>query len=347
MVPGSASRSIGRFSIGTVSTKSTVLCTLPIDPAGVALLSPVANVIVASDERADTLRAAIAGVDALIVRTMLPSDLFDRPNRLLGVVRHGSGLDMIPVEAATAHGIAVANVPGANAQAVTEYCIASFLQLARRFDAMDRALRAGSWSAARALAGSATELAGKTAGIVGFGNIGSALARLCADGFGMRVVGYARRRETIPTFVEAVELDTLLASSDFVSLNCPLTPETTHLIDERRLRSMKPTAVLVNASRGPVVDEAALLRALEQRWIAGAALDVFDEQPLRTDHPFLGLDNVLLTPHAAALTQQSTRKMSVGAARQVVQLLAGERPEFLVNPSVWDRFERRRESLAS
>jgi D-3-phosphoglycerate dehydrogenase len=322
--------------------KPTVLCTLPIDPAGVALLAPLANVVVADNDRPETLRAAIGDADYLIVRTKLPDDLFDRPNRLLGVVRNGSGLDMIPVESATKHGIPVANVPGANAQAVVEYCIGSMLLLARRFAAMDQTLRKDGWAAARTITAGATELSGKTVGIVGLGAIGAELARLCAHGFGMRVLAHAKRRETIPSFAEPVEVDELVAQSDFISLNCPLTPETTHLIDERRLRLMKPTAYLVNAARGAVVDEAALVRALQERWIAGAALDVFTEQPLRADHPFLALDNVILTPHSAALTQESSRKMSAGAARQVLQLMAGERPEHLVNPEVWPHFEQRR-----
>jgi D-3-phosphoglycerate dehydrogenase len=327
--------------------RPVVLCTLPIDPAGVALLAPFADVVVPDDDRPETLRAAIGDADFLIVRTMLPADLFDRPNRLLGVIRNGSGLDMIPVDAATAHGIPVANVPGANAQAVVEYCIGAFLQLARRTNEMNRTLRDGGWAAARALAGAATEIGGKTAGIVGLGNIGTGLAQVCAHGFGMRVLGYARRRETIPDFVEAVELDELIASSDYLSLNCPLTPETTNLLDERRLRSMKPTAVLVNAARGAVIDEAALVRALQERWIDGAALDVYATQPLAPNHPLLRLDNVIVTPHAAALTQESTRQMSIGAARQVLQLLAGERPGYLVNPAVWERYEQRRASFVA
>ena len=322
-----------------------MLCTLPIDPAGVELLEPFAQVVVAPDDRPETLREALGDADYLIVRTQLPADLFERPNRLLGVVRNGSGLDMIPVESATAHGIPVANVPGANAQAVVEYCIGTFLLLARRFDAMNRALREEGWAAARTITAGASELHGKVAGIVGLGIIGSGLARVCAEGFGMRVLGYARRRETIPTFAEAVELDALVEQSDFISLNCPLTRETRHLIDERRLRRMKPTAFLVNASRGAVVDETALARALDEGWIAGAALDVYGEHPLADDSPLRTLDNVILTPHAAALTQESTRKMSLGAARQVLQLIAGERPEHLVNPEVWARFERRRADL--
>lgn len=326
-------------------TQATVLCTLPMDPAGAALLDGLANIVTAPDPGPETLRKAIRTADILLVRTMLPADLFDQPNRLIGVVRNGTGLDFIPVAAATAHGIPVANVPGANAQAVVEYCIGNFLLLARRFEQMHAALRSDSWEAARKRAAGTMELAGKTVGIIGLGAIGGALARACKDGFGMHVIGYQPNIARMPPFVEPVDLDTLFARSDFISLNCPLTPETRHLANADRLRRMKRTAVLVNAARGAVVDEQALAVALREGWLQGAAVDVFSEQPIPRDHPLLGLDNVVLTPHAASLTVESAEKMSIGAARQIIQLLRGERPTNLVNPEVWARYEQRRQRL--
>jgi D-3-phosphoglycerate dehydrogenase len=262
------------------------------------------------------------------------------------VVRNGTGLDLIPVESATAHAIPVANVPGANAQAVVEYCVGSFLALSRRFELMNDTLRAAGWAAARAHSTATTEMAGKTVGIVGLGTIGAALARVCRDGFGMRVLGYQPNVGKMPAFVEPADLDTLFSESDYVSLNCPLNAGTRHLVHADRLRRMKPDAVLVNASRGAVIDENALALALRERWIKAAAVDVFTEQPLRRDHPFLRLDNIILTPHAAALTRESSEKMSIGAAQQILQLLAGERPRHLVNPEVWDRYAIRRRELA-
>jgi D-3-phosphoglycerate dehydrogenase len=324
----------------------TVLCTLPLDAPGLALLEPAARIVVAPDPSPDTLRRMIGDVDVLVVRTQLPPDLFDQPHRLVGVVRNGTGLDFIPVKSATAHGIPVANVPGANAQAVAEYCLGAFLLLSRRYDAMNRLLRENDWNTARSLASSTSELAGKTVGIVGVGSIGTLLARACHFGFGMRVLGSQPRPETLPDFVEAVDLDTLFATSDFVSLNCPLTDATRHLVDAARLAKMKPDAVLVNAARGAVIDDAALVDALRRHAIRGAALDVFAGQPLAREHPYFGLDNVVLTPHAAALTQESATGMSIGAARQVLQLLAGQRPDHLVNPQVWADSSRRRLPVA-
>lgn len=315
--------------------KVSVLCTLPMDPAGAAMLTDVADIVSAPDQSAASLYNAIGQADILVVRSQLPADLFDRPNHLIGVVRHGTGLDLIPVESATAHAIPVANVPGVNSQAVVEYCVSSFLTLARQFNRMDKTLRTDGWGKARAFTGAATEIAGKTVGIVGLGAIGASLATVCKQGFGMRVLGYQRTAKNMPPFVEPVDLDTLFKESDFISLNCPLTDATRHLVNLTRLRSMKPDAVIVNAARGPVIDEAALAQALREHWIKGAAIDVFAEQPLPADHPFLTLDNIILTPHAAALTRESSAKMGVGTAQQILQLLKGERPQFLVNPEIW------------
>lgn len=314
-----------------------VLTTLAMDPAGDRLLEHIAEIVVATDPGAETLKRMVGDADVLVVRTHLPADLLDRPHRLIGIVRHGTGLDLIPVEAATAQNIPVANVPGVNAEAVAEYCIGSLIALARGLHLMDRDLRATGWNESRRRTADTIELSGRTLGIVGLGAIGARVAEIAKRGFGMRVLGHQRRLDALPGFVEPADPDRLFAESDFVSLNCPLTPQTRHLLDARRLGLMKPGAFVVNAARGPVIDEQALARALGERRIAGAAIDVYAEQPLPRAHPFLGLDNVLLTPHAAGLTQEASRRMGEGAARATLRLLAGERPENFVNPEVWER----------
>lgn len=315
-----------------------ILCTLPMDPAGLALLDPAIEVVVAPEPDAETLYKMIGDADFLVVRNQLPADLFERPNRLLGVIRHGVGIDLIPVDSATVQAIPVANVPGSNARSVAEYCVGSFLSFARGIDHMGALLRSAGWGLARAQSAKAGELGGKTVGIIGLGAIGTSLAKICKYGFDMRILGFQRNPKNMPDFVESVDLDTLFSMSDFVSLNCPLTPETRHLVTADRLRRMKPNAVIVNAARGPVIDEQALLTALRENWIRGAALDVFSKQPLAADHPLLSLENVLLTPHVAGLTTESSQAMGVGTARQIMQLMAGERPEHLVNTEVWDRY---------
>ena len=328
-------------------TRPRVLTTLPMDPAGDQIVAPVADIVVAPDPGAETLKRLVGDADILVVRTHLPADLLERPHRLLGIVRHGTGLDLIPVEAATRQAVIVANVPGVNAEAVAEYCIGSLLALARQLHVMDRELRTTGWNEARRRTEATIELSGRTIGIVGMGAIGRRIAEICRHGLGMRVLGHQRRRDALPAYVEYAELDALFTSSDFVSLNCPLTPETRHLADERRLRLMKPHALIVNAARGAVIDEAALARVLAEGRIGGAALDVFGAQPLPRDHPFLSLPNVLLTPHAAGLTQEASRRMGEGAAREVLRILAGERPVNFVNPEIWDRWQARRARLAS
>lgn len=324
------------------AAKPVVLCTLPLHATGLQLLDGVAEVIVAPDTRAETLYEMTGSADILLVRSQLPADLFDRPNHLIGVIRNGTGLDLIPVESATRHGIPVANVPGANVQTVAEYCVASMLAVTRKIETMHRDLHERGWAEARVHTERTADLHGKTIGIVGLGDIGRALAAICHLGFGMRVLAYQPRPKPKADYVETVPLDSLLAQADFVSLNCPLTPETRHLLDAPRIGLMKHTAVLINAARGAIADEAALAAALQAGRLGGAVIDVFSQQPLPRDSVFLGLDNVLLTPHAAGLTPGSFAAMSTGAAKQMLQLFANRRPTHLVNPEVWERFIARR-----
>jgi D-3-phosphoglycerate dehydrogenase len=315
--------------------RPVVLCTQSMHEAGLALLNDEAEVMVPTGSASGTLDALLPRADYLVVRNHLRPDFLDQPHRLRGIVRHGTGLDMIPMEAATRQGIPVANVPGANAQAVAEYVVGSFFALARRFASFDADLRHGTWNEARRPANDTVELAGRTVGIVGVGNIGSRIASICHAGLGMRVLAYHPRTSGLPSGIESVPLDTLLATSDFVTLNCPLTPQTRRMLDASRIGLMKPSAFLVNAARGELIDERALADALVSRAIAGAAVDVFSVQPLAPDHPFRELPNMMLTPHVAALTHESSIAMSVGTAHQLLQLMRGERPQHLVNDEVW------------
>lgn len=321
-----------------------VLLTNPIDPSGEAILAGVAQFVRAPDTKPETLNALVADADLLMVRAFLPADIFDRPNRLRGVVRHGVGLDMIPMDSATAHGIPVANVPGSNAEAVAEHAIAGMLLVARQIHRMDRELRALDWPASRKRSDASTELLGRTLGIVGMGSVGSRVAEIASVAFRMRVLGTPTRSRALPSYVESSGLEAIFRESDFIVLACPLTAETRHLVNAARLALMKPGAALVNVARGPVVDEAALAAALAAGRIRGAVLDVFDEQPLRRDHPFLALDNAILTPHAAGITEESMKRMSQGAAEEAVRLLAFEKPRSLCNPEVWERHLKRHEA---
>ena len=310
-----------------------ILLTNPIHPDGAALLADHADLVLAPDTSEATLRRMAADVDGIIVRAKLPADIADHAPRLKGMVRHGVGLDFIPVEAATARGIPVANLPGSNTQAVVEYVFAALFHLRRRLAHMDGQLRSGGWAAARGLADGVAELGATTIGIVGVGAIGRRVAETARLGFGMTVLGTSRRPGSLPDGVEAAAIDDLFARSDAVVISCPLTEETRGLVDARLIGRMKPSAVLVNVSRGPVVDANALAAALSSGSIGGAALDVFDVQPLPADSPLFDCPNLLLTPHVAGITATSMRGMSVGAAEEMLRILRGQDPVNLVNPA--------------
>ena len=329
------------------SKKPIVLLTNPIDPAGMALLAPHASVRIASAVDSATLRREAADAAVIMVRAQLPDDIVEHAPRLLACVRHGAGVDMIPVDAATARGVIVANVPGVNARTVAEYCITQFLMHTRRIETMDRGLRTHGWATARPLADQVTEMHGKTVGIVGVGNIGRHLATICHHGFGMRVTGYQRRIDSLPAFVKGVALDRIFSDSDYLALCCPLTPETRHLADARRIALMQPHAFIVNVARGAVIDQAALVVALRAGRIAGAVLDVYETQPLPGDDPLLSLANTVLTPHIAGLSVESMRRMSVIAAEDTLRILAGEKPVNFINPEAWPAAGRRRAKLAA
>jgi D-3-phosphoglycerate dehydrogenase / 2-oxoglutarate reductase len=309
----------------------TVLATNPLHPEGQAMLAGKVRLVTAPDTRFETLNALAADVHGIVVRAQLPDDICDHGLKLEGLVRHGVGLDFIPVEAATRKGVAVANLPGCNTQTVVEYVFAQLLNLRRPLVMVDGALRERGWDEARGLANNFGELGGTTLGIVGVGTIGSRIATI-ATAVGIKVIGVSRPQDPIPVGVERVSVDELFARADAVVLSCALTPETRGIANAARIASMKPTAILVNASRGPVLDTAALVEALQQRRIAGAALDVYDSHPLPPSHPLFACPNLLMTPHIAAITATSFRAMSVGACAEMLRILDGEEPNNLVNP---------------
>lgn len=316
-----------------MTAKPRVLLTNPIHPDIQPKLAAQVDLIIAPDTSADTLRRYVADVHGLVVRAQLPTDIFDHAPHLRAVVRHGVGLDMIPMEAADRHRIPVANVPGSNTSAVVEYCLAAMLTLRRPLAAIDAELRHAGWSAARPLADHTAELEGMTCGIVGVGAIGSRLAQAAA-GLGMSVLGLTRRPESLPPGVQPAAREALFANADIVVLCCPLTAETRGLANAGMINSMKPGAILINVSRGPVVETAALLDALRRGHLGGAALDVHDIQPLPADSPALDVPNLLLTPHIAGITDSSMRRMSEGAIANLLALLRGDPAPNIVNPHV-------------
>ena len=320
-----------------MTTLPLVLLTNPIHADAVTMLAPHARVVVAPDTAPATLRACAADAAGMIVRAQLPDDILDHAVRLRGIVRHGVGLDFVPMEAATARGIPVANLPGSNTGAVAEYVFSALLTLRRRLDGIDAALRRDGWLPAKTRANDLAEIGGSTLGILGLGEIGRRVAGIARHGFGQRVLATSRTPSDHGGLAEPVDLATLFSQSDAVVIACPLTDATRGLVDAALIGRMRPGAVLINVARGPIVVTEAVVAALNQGRLGGAALDVFEAQPLAPDHPLHACPNLLLTPHVAGTTATSLRAMGLGAAEEMLRILSGERPRNLVNPSALER----------
>ena len=314
-----------------------VLLTDSIAPAGEQALTRAAEVVLAPDSHPDSIRRFAHDADGIVTRSKLPDDIFSAAPRVRAVVVHGTGTDLVPLAEATARGVMVANLPGVNAQSVAEYCAMAMLMLARNVLSIVSSLKRESWDSARALGSSAHEIAGMTLGIVGVGEIGSRLAKICSSGFGMQVLGHQRRLDRLPPHARPAALGELVKASDFIVLACPLTAETHRLFNKEMLSLMKPTAWLINIGRGAVIHEEALVEALRAKRIAGAMLDVYENYRLAPGHLLLALDNVILTPHLAAVTQESRARASVAAAEEMLRMLAGQRPQNFVNPESWEK----------
>jgi D-3-phosphoglycerate dehydrogenase len=278
----------------------------------------------------------IARYDAVIVRVAeLDAEVIGRADRLKVIAKHGAGLDNVDVDAASNRGIVVCNTPGANARSVAEHAVALLFAVRRNLRTADRHVRAGEWDRGGFVG---HELTGDTLGVLGFGAIAREVSDL-AHGMGQTVLTYDPYvpDDEIPMRVERVkQIPVLFARSDAVSVHAPLTPETRHAVSTDELAALGSDGVLVNTSRGPVVDEAALLDALETGAIAGAGLDTFEEEPPGADHPLYDRDDVLLTPHVGGVTGDALARMSQRAAENVRTVYEGGLPESTVNRDAID-----------
>ncbi|MCZ6679306.1 MAG: C-terminal binding protein [Candidatus Poribacteria bacterium] len=248
--------------------------------------------------------------------------------------RCGIGLDNIDVDTATTLGIAVTNVPAYCVDEVSDHAMALLLACARRTPVFDRRVKSGNWI--RDVVPPMRRLRGQKLGIIGFGRIGKAIAPK-AKAFGLEILVYSPRvsdQVAQAQGVTVVDFPELLAESDFITIHAPLTDETEGLLDEKAFRQMKPTAYVINTARGGIIETGALHTALTEGWIAGAGLDVFPEEPPRSDEPLLELDNVIWTPHAAFVSEEAIYDLEVTAAREVARVLTGQMPESVVNPEV-------------
>ncbi|MFQ6185216.1 NAD(P)-dependent oxidoreductase [Sinorhizobium meliloti] len=320
---------------------SFIFSTHRLHPDAEAMLKAAGDLRVASAPDPETLLREGEGAEIVIVRAPIPPAFFGNVPALRAVVRHGAGLDMIPHDAATAAGVLIANVPAVNAPTVAEHVFMVTLALLRQFRPMDRDLRNLGWTAGRAHCDRALDLAGRIMGVIGMGNVGKAVFRIAKYGFRLEVVANSRSPESLPNGVRFLSVDDLVSTADIVVLCCPLTPETTGLLSRERIARMKPGALLVNVSRGPVVDDGALIEALELGRIGGAALDVFPTQPLPSEHPYFRRDNVIVTPHLAGITEESMMRMGIGAAAEAIRVMEGGLPVNLRNPEVVEHYRRR------
>jgi D-3-phosphoglycerate dehydrogenase len=305
------------------------------EPEAAVLARVGASLVLAETGAEGELLELVLQADAILTCFKQVSPEVVRAGERLQVIgRYGIGVDNIAVEEATRLGIPVTNVPGYCVDEVAEHVLALLLAHERGICRYDRGVRAGDWSLTQGLP--MRRVAGRTLGILGFGRIGQALARK-ARGLELRIVVHdptAPDAELASLAAEPVSLEELAARSDYLSVHAPLTDATRGLVDRDFLRRMKPTAFLVNAARGPIVDQAALLEALREGWIAGAGLDVFVPERLPPGHPLLAQPNLVATPHVAFYSEESVLELEVKAAENVVAILEGRRPEHVVNPEV-------------
>jgi D-3-phosphoglycerate dehydrogenase / 2-oxoglutarate reductase len=287
------------------------------------------------------LQEALRAADGVIVRsgTRITAELLENPGRLKAVVRAGVGVDNIDVAAATRHGIVVMNTPGGNTVSTAEHTITMLMALARHIPAADASLRQGKWERNKFVG---SQLAGKTLGIVGLGRIGREVARRAA-GLDMKVLGYdpfMAPDKAAQLGIESVaELDQLLPRCDFLTVHTPLTDETRDLLDARRLALLPRGARVLNCARGGIINEQALAEALRSGHLAGAALDVFVQEPPTGDHPLVKLPNVVATPHLGASTVEAQESVAREAAQLLVDFLTRGVVQFAVNMAAVDRTE--------
>ena len=282
----------------------------------------------------ETLARDMKGKRVLVVTVSnISADTILQAESLKMIQRVGVGVDNVDIDAATRRGVLVCNTPTAMTESVAQHIWAFITAHSKRIVEGNQLVKGGGW---RTLIG--YELRDKLLGLVGLGNIGQRTAEI-AHAFKMKVLAYdpyQREEVFLEKKVERVELKELLQRSDIVVLTLPLTKETKHMIGEKEIMLMKRTALLINVSRGGILDEGALVKALKEGWIAGAALDVYEHEPLPSDNPLSKLENIILTPHSAGSTYESLKRAAEMAADNVAKYLKGEKPNWIVNPKALD-----------
>ena len=294
------------------------------------------EVVTAEDDNEKTLIKEAEDAEIIITcYDRIPASVINSAKKLKGIVKYGVGTDNIDIEAATNKGVLVVNCPDYGSDTVADHAFALMICLARKIIEIDRAMKnkAWEWPSPKYLG---LDLSRKTIGIIGFGRIGRAMARR-AQGFGMKIIAYdpyVKEEEIKSLDVKLVGIDELLKTSDFISIHCVLTPETKGMVNEEMFKKMKKTVLFVNVSRGAIADQNALMKALKEKWIAGAGFDVFEKEPLTSDYPLLNMNNVILTPHLAWYTREAFERCEEDTFRSVLEILDGGIPKNLKNRDV-------------
>ena len=326
--------------MNTPHKKKRVLLPQAIEQEAVSLLeSAGVEVILAKDKTPEVVGPLLKGIQGVILRTgiVFTRELMAQADDLWVIARTGAGVDNVDVAAATEKGILVTSVPGANMRTVAEHALALTMALMKQLPRLDRELRQDNFGIR--YKNLPRDMTAKTLGLVGLGKIGSEFARMCYQSFDMRILAHdpylsPEAQNSFKSWVDFCDLETLFRTSDVISLHIPLLPSTRKMVGSRELGWMKPTAYLINASRGGVIDEEALIQSLKEKRIAGAGLDVFAKEPPEKDNPLKGFDNVILTPHIGGLTLECTIRMAESAAQSTLDTLQGKKPNGMVNPEV-------------
>jgi len=317
-----------------------ILLPQSIEPEAIELLEQKnCKITISPDQKPETVLPLIEDAHGLILRTgiSINRELIAAADELLVISRTGAGLDNVDVDAASEKGIIVTSNLGVNTISVAEHVLSMILALSKRLSIMDQAVRNSNFGIR--YQNLPRDINGKTIGLLGFGRIGYQIGKICWQAFDMQVIAYDpyltdEQKDECHGWVRMVELKELLSISDFISIHVPLTNQTRHLVDEAEFSLMKSDAILINTSRGGVVNETALVKALQNDKIAGAGLDVFSEEPVPNDNPLLKLKTVILTPHTAALTSECVTRMATDAAKCVLNVFAGREPQNIANRQI-------------
>ena len=308
-----------------------VLLSQAINPAGMKVLEGKVEPVILADLTVETIKKMVADVEGIILRTNIKvtREIIEAAPCLKIISRTGAGVDNVDVAAATEKGILVCDTLGVNSNSVAEQTLAILLGLAKQLKIMNKAMCEGNWKIRND--SKTVDVEGKTLGLIGIGRIGSLVAYKCRQAFNMKVIAYdpyVKQAEGIELYSS---LDQVFQEADFISIHVPYVEQTHHLVNAKLLNLMKPDAYFINTSRGPLVDEKALIEVLEKGSIAGAGLDVFEKEPPSLDNPLLRLNNVILTPHSSALSRECEMKVHITAAQAVVDFLSGKKPHSVFN----------------